>query len=177
MKQVEQAEKSLSGLFKDFPPLSKDARESIVKIMPVLALVFGVLQIIAGYYVWRLANLADRIADAVNSYAAFYTVPTTHISAFDRTVIYLGAVVLVIEGIIGLMAYKELSKRSARGWDLLFLAALLNVAYAVVAIFIQGRGFGSFIMSLVGSAIGFYLLFQIKSAYGKSAAHDQPVVK
>lgn len=165
MKQLEQAEKSLNGVFKDLPPLPPNAKESIVKVMPWLALIFGALQIIAALFVWRLANYVDRAADIVNTYAAYYAVPGAHISAFDRSVIYLGAIMLVVEGVIGLLAYKELVARKRRGWDLLFLAALLNVAYAVVSIFINGRGFGSFIISLLGSAVGFYILFQIKDMY------------
>jgi hypothetical protein len=167
MKQVEKAEKSLSGLFKDLPPLSAAGKENIVKVMPWIALIFGVLQVLAGYWVWRLANAADRIADLVNTYSAYYTVPAVHISAFDRTVIYLGAAVLLVSGVIGIMAYKPLTARQRRGWDLMFLAALVNLVYAVLAIFINGRGFGSFIMSLLGTAVGFYLLFQIKASYGK----------
>ena len=170
MKQVEQAEKTLSSLFKDLPPLPAVGKENIVKIMPWIALIFGVLQVLAGYWVWRLANAADRVADLVSTYSAYYTVPATHLGAFDRAVIYVGAVVLLISGVIGIMAYKPLVARLRSGWDLMFLAALINLAYAVLAIFIDGRGFGSFIMSLLGSAVGFYLLFQIKSAYSKKSA-------
>jgi len=173
MKQLEQAEKSLSGLFKDLPSLPKNGKDTLVNIVPWLALVFGVIQVFVAIGVWRLADVVDRAADLVNTYSAFYAVPAAHISTFDRTVIYLGAVVLLIDGVIGIMAYKALAARQRRGWDLLFLAALINVAYAVLSIFINGRGFGSFIMSLIGSAIGFYLLFQIQGAYTKKSSVTQ----
>ena len=75
-------------------------------------------------------------------------------------------VVLVVEGVLFLLAFPKLQKRERKGWDLLFLAALLNVAYSVLTIFIDGRGFGSFLVNLVGSAIAFYLLFQVKSKFG-----------
>lgn len=173
MKQLEQAEKTIGGLFKDLPALPKNSKDAIVNIMPWIALVFGVIQVIVAIGVWRLADVVDRTADLVNTYAAYYTVPAAHISAFDRTVIYLGAIVLLVDGVIGILAYKALAARQRRGWDLMFLAALLNLAYAVIAIFINGRGVGSFIMSLIGSAIGFYLLFQIKEAYTKKSAAAQ----
>lgn len=170
MKQLESAEKSLSGLFKDLPALPKNSKDAIVNFMPWVALIFGIIQIVLAYGVWQLADVVDRAANLVNTYAAYYTVPAAHISAFDRAVIYLGAVVLLVEGVIGIMAYKALAARQRRGWDLLFLAALINVLYAVLSIFISGRGFGSFLMSLIGSAIGFYFLFQIQSAYSKKPA-------
>ena len=171
MKQVTQIENKLEGAFKDFPKIPKSGRDSIVQIMPWIALIFGVLQVLVAWGVWGIARTADRLTDVVNTYAAFYTAERVHLSAFDRSAIYLGALVLLVSVIIGIMAYKPLVAKERRGWDLLFLASLVNVAYSVVAIFINGRGFGSFIMGLIGSAIGFYLLFQIKGAYtAKSAA-------
>lgn len=173
MKQLEQAEKTIGDLFKSAPVLPKNSKDAIVNVMPWIALIFGVIQIIVAYGVWQLAHVVDRAADLINTYAAYYTVPAAHISAFDRTVIYLGAVVLLIDGVIGIMAYKALAARQRRGWDLMFLAALVNLAYAVISIFINGRGVGSFIMSLLGSAIGFYLLFQIKETYTKKSVTAQ----
>lgn len=169
MKQLEQAEKSLDGLFKDLPPLPKNAKDTIVNVMPWISLVFGILQVLAAYSVWRLADLTNRLADVADFYAASAGVSGTHLSSLDKSVIYLGAVVLAVEGVIGIMAYKALVARQRRGWDLLFLAALINIAYAVISIFINGRGFGDFLLSLIGSALGFYLLFQIKSAYTKKS--------
>jgi hypothetical protein len=167
MKQLEQTEKTLSDLFKGLPALPKNTKSSIVNVMPWIALVFGVLQVIVAVGVWQIA---DRAADFVNTYSAFYAVPAAHISAFDRTVIYLGAIVLLVDGVIGIMAYKALAARERRGWDLMFLAALVNLAYAVLSIFIDGRGFGSFLLSLLGSAVGFYLLFQIQGSYTKKSS-------
>jgi O-antigen/teichoic acid export membrane protein len=66
------------------------------------------------------------------------------------------------------MAVSPLMKRLRRGWDLLFLSALINLVYAVVTIFIDSRGIGSFFLSLLSSAIGFYLLFQVRSKFGGS---------
>jgi hypothetical protein len=68
------------------------------------------------------------------------------------------------------MAYPALVKRERRGWDLLFLGSLLNVLYSVVTIFINGRGMGSFLSGLIGSALAFYLLFQVREKYGRTAA-------
>jgi hypothetical protein len=78
--------------------------------------------------------------------------------------------VLAVEAVILLLAFPKLQKRQRAGWDLLFLGALINVVYAVLQIFTYQRGVGSFIMSLIGSALGFYLLLEVKSKFsGKSA--------
>ena len=169
MKQVQQIEAKLEGVFKDFPKLPKSGKDGLVGIMPWLALIFGVLQIFAAWGVWSLARNVDRLADTVNNYAAFYTAQAVTLSGVDRAFIYLGAIVLLVSGVIGVMAYKPLLSKERRGWDLLFLASFVNLGYSIIAIFINGRGFGSFVISLVGTAIGFYLLFQIKDVYTKKS--------
>ncbi len=170
MKYVKQAEDALGGAFKDLPALPASSKEGLVKALPWIALIFGVLQVVASYGVWKLADYTNRINDIVNTYAAAVGVHGTGISNSDKFIIYVGAIVLLVDGIIGILAYKELAKRSRKGWDLLFLASLVNVVYGVIAVFINDRGVSSLVWSLIGSAIGFYLLFQVREKYGKAKA-------
>ena len=60
-------------------------------------------------------------------------------------------------------------EKKKSGWNLLFYALLINVAYGFVVMFTDYGSVGSFIGSLIGSAIGGYFLFQIRSSYSKSA--------
>jgi hypothetical protein len=176
MEALQKLEKSLEGLFKDLPSLPASAKKSLVSVWPWIALVFGVIQLAVAWGLWRLMDTVQPYIDLTNQLSQYYGVTRVGYSSFDKTVIYLGIAVLVIDGIILLMAYSPLKKLQRRGWDLLFLGSVLNVLYAVVTIFIDGRGFGSFIGGLIGSAIGFYLLFQIKDAYkGKSSVAKPPV--
>lgn len=161
MKVVTKLEKTLAGLYKDAPALPNSSRETLAALWPWLALVFGVLQLAAAWALWRLT----RVVDGVLNYYASYVDVRTGLSGYDKTVIYAGIVVLAIDAGMLLMAVAPLRARQARGWDLLFLGSLLNVLYAFVSLFIEGRGAGSFILSLLGSAVGFYLLFQVKSKF------------
>jgi hypothetical protein len=162
---VKQLETTIGGLFKDLPALPASAKESLVKIWPWLALVFGLLQAFAAYALWQLTRVVDRFSNLANEISLYYTGETVGLSAFDKSVIYIGILVLLVDAVILLMAFPELQKRTRRGWDLLFLGSLINLGYAIVSIFIDGRGMGTFISSLIGSAIGFYLLFQIRDHY------------
>jgi hypothetical protein len=162
MGVVKKIESKLAEVFKGTPNLSDSSRETLVGAWPWIALVFGVLQLLAAWALWNLL----RFADTVVNYSSFYVEYPSTVSSSDRVIIYLGIVVLLVDAAILLMAYPELKKRVRRGWDLLFLGALINLAYSVLSLFIHGRGFGSFIFSLVGSAIGFYLLFQVRGKYG-----------
>lgn len=167
---MRELENKLAELYKGAPALPKKAKDVIVEYLPYVVLVLGVLQIVAAFALWRLADAAERFSDFANSLSAYYGGPAVGLSAFDKTVIYVGVVLLAVEAVLMLMAFSPLQKRARRGWDLLFLVSLLQIAYAVVLIFVDGRGVGSFIMSLIGAAIGFYFLFQIRDYYRAKSA-------
>ena len=172
MELVRKIEDKMSDWFKGLPPLPEGGREGLAKAFPWIALVFGILQLIAAWGLWNLTRTVDVLNTYVNTYyQATGTAANVGISSTDKVVIYVGLIVLAVDAVILLMAFSPLSKRDRRGWDLLFLSALINLVYAVVSIFINGRGFVSFIFSLLGSALGFYLLFQVKSKYGGAARH------
>lgn len=165
MGTVKSLETKLEGVFKGLPPLSASAKESLAKAWPWLALIFGVLQLAAAWALWGLIRASDVLIDYANEFS-YYTGQRLGYSSMDKTMVYLGVIVLVVDAVILLMAYPALAKRQRKGWDLLFLGALLNVVYSVLTIFIDGRGMGSFIFSLLGSAVGFYLLFQVREKFG-----------
>jgi hypothetical protein len=161
MELVKKAETVVGGWYKNAPKLSNGTKETLVKIWPWLALVFGVIQLFAALALWRLVH-------AVNSVITVYgTVIKTGagISGTDKLFIAIGIIALLVDAVILLMAYPKLAKRQKAGWDLIFLGALLNVAYSVVNLLISGRGISGFLSSLIGSAIGFYLIFQVREKF------------
>lgn len=173
MAALSQLEKSLEGVFKSAPKLPESGKKTLVEWFPWLALIFGVLQLLAAYWLWKLTRVVDVVNDLVNSLSRYYTDTSVGLSSSDKTLIYIGVVVLVIDAVIFLMAYPGLKARAKRGWDMLFLGAVINVAYSVLAIFINGRGIGSFLLGLLGSVVTFWLLFQIRSSYTGTAASAQ----
>lgn len=173
MKIISQVEEKLSGLFKDLPKLPESSKESLVQIWPWLALIGGLVQLWAAWALKELTDVTNSYVDFANSISQAYLGKTVGLSGMDKTVIYAGIIILAVDAVILLMAFSPLKTRLRKGWDLLFLASLLNAGYGVVSIFMHGRGFGSFIGSLVGSAIGLYLLFQVKDKY-KTTSDAKP---
>jgi VanZ family protein len=165
MTYLKKLEISLAKAFSGLPNISESGRESVAKVLPVLAVIFGVFQLAASYWVFKLARVAEQVDNLLRSYSVLNG-GNVGLSSTDKTLIYLGAIVLLADAVILLMAYSGLAARKKRGWDLLFLAGLVNVAYSVVSLFISGRGFGSFLFGMIGSAIGFWLLFQVRSRFG-----------
>lgn len=71
----------------------------------------------------------------------------------------LATLVLLVQLVLEVMALPGLFARKMSGWTLLFYSEVVSVAYGVLS--------GSFISSLIGALIGFYILFQIKALYTK----------
>lgn len=170
MAVLKTTENQLAGLFKGVPNLSDSSRETLAKVWPWVALIFGILQLLAAWSLWRFMDNFNQAADYVNSLSIYLSGDSVALSGTDKAIVYLGLITLVVDAVLLLMAYSPLKARQRRGWDLLFLASLLNVAYAVVALFMRGHGLGSFLFSLLGSAVGFYLLFQVRDKFSKVTA-------
>ncbi len=156
MSSLKTIEDKLAELFKNAPSMSENGKDTLVKVWPWIALIFGALQVLAAWGLWELTRFTSDL---------LITGLTAAPSGIDKTFIYLGIIVLLIDGVILLMAFSPLSRHERRGWDLLFAGALLNLAYSVISIFINERGVPSFIFSLIASAIAFYLLFQVRDKY------------
>lgn len=164
MKELQKVENGLGKLFESAPKISESGRESIVKALPVLALVFGALQLVAAYWLSKLARAVEALDNLARSFGAITGVSYGP-SGADKFMIYVGVALLVVDAVLLLLAYSGLAKRKKRGWDLLFLGALVNVAYGVLSLFITGRGFGTLVFSVIGSALTMWILFQVRGKY------------
>lgn len=161
-------EKSLDNIFvKELPGLPKNVIEFIVKYLPYINLFLGVLTLLAALSLWQWAHVANSLIDYANSVSKAYggsTISTSRMSF----VLWLSLITLFVEAAIYIIAFAPTKMRKKSGWDLLFYALLINVVYGVLMIF--GRGIGDLFMSILGTAIGLYFLFQIRSSY-----HESPV--
>jgi hypothetical protein len=175
VQQVKKAEEVLADVFKGLPNLSDSTREALAKFWPWLALIGGVAQLIAAWALWGVIHLTVVISDYSAGYYQSVTGRHIGISSFDKTMLYLGILVLVVDAVILLMAYPKLKVRARAGWDLLFLGALVNVVYSVLSLLLHDRGFVNFLSGLAGSFVGFYLLFQVRGKFG--AGHAPVVAK
>lgn len=165
MELVHKAEKALEQPFGALPALPKETKKGLASIWPWLALIAGILQLVAAWGLYDWARTWGNAINELNRFAASFGVDTGR-SGFTVWV-WIAIVVLVIDAVILLAAFPKLQKKQKAGWDLLFLAALINLAYGLVSLFIDERGgIGSLFFALLGSAIGFYLLFQVREHFG-----------
>lgn len=176
MKAINDIETKLNEVFvKNAPQLPAEGKKFIVKIAPIATLVIGVLTLLATWNLWSWARRADRFIDYARQLCNTYDTPgcgdiTSHLTVW----VWLSLIFLLAEAILYIAAFKGLNEHRKQGWNYLYYGALLNVVYAVVSLFTDYDKIGHFLGALVGSAIGFYLLFQIREFYlGKKEAHTE----
>ena len=130
---------SLEEVFlKKLPSLPDNIVEIIVKITPWLVLIVGVMSI-------------PGILAVLGVGGIFSVFPLIS----GRTVFVYGIVALV-QLAVELMAVPKLFKKELEGWKLLFWANTLGILTAVL---------NTSVFGLLGVAISYYILYQIKAAY------------
>ncbi len=164
---VNQLEDKLGQAFKGVPDMPENGRKAIVQYMPWIALVVGVLSLWLAWGVWQAATLVNTATSYLNALSNYYGVPSAATTSGWTLWLMLSFVILAAEGVLYLLAFPGLRTRKKAGWDMLFYGALVNLAYAVIALFaFPNDGFARLVGGAVGSAIGFYFLYQIRSYYG-----------
>ena len=175
MAMLTDLENSLEKVFvKSAPKLPEKGKEMLVSWLPWINLVLGILTLWSVYWLWQWANTANNLADFANELSRVYG--SGDVVSRDLTaMVWVGLGVLAVEAVLFIMAFQATRARAKRGWDLMFYALLVNLVYGVLVIFTDYGGVGSFIGYLIGSVIGLWLLFQIRSKYlGKHSAPAEP---
>jgi len=171
MAKSSELESKLNELFVDkAPKLPENGKKALVQWSPWIALIVGILTLLAAVSLWHWAHLANSAINYANqicaTYQGVYGPTDCGISASRLTFwVWLALIVTAVEGVLYLLAFPGLRDRKKQGWNYLYYGALVNVVYAVVSLFTSYNAVGNFIGALIGSAIGFYLLFQIRSHY------------
>lgn len=165
MSFINDAEKSLDDIFvKKAPKLPESAKKFIVQYLPWINLALGILTLWAAWGLWNWAHIANAWVDYANSISRVYG--TGNVVGDRLTIsIWLSLIVLAIEAVLYIAAFPGTKAKKKSGWNLLFYALIVNVAYSVVLLFTAYGGFGNLLGGLIGTTIGLYFLFQIRSSY------------
>jgi hypothetical protein len=174
-------ETALNDVFgKKAPALPKSGKDFLVSYVPYISLIIGLFSVASLWSLWHWAHVANRLIDYANQINRMYG--THQMMASRMTIgIWISLAVLLVEAFLYLAAFGPTKAREKIGWNLLFYATLVNVVYGFILMFTDYSGAGSFIGTLIGSAIGFYFLFQIRDRYlgstSTSAEHKKTKTK
>lgn len=143
-KQSQDFANKIGDIFKSVPHLPKEWVAFLVKIAPVMALIGAVLSLFAGPLMGVLGVLTLLTLN-----------PLLVLSVF------LSAILSVASAVLLFLAYKPLQARAYEGWMYLFWSEVIGAASTLVMILFGRGGIGG----IVGIAIGFYILFEMRSSY------------
>jgi hypothetical protein len=156
MKQLNPLLKVLDENYAKAPALPKKWTDLIVNFAPWLALLAGVLGLIFGV-MGLLASLS--LFGLVAAVAPMGVYGATYGPQYIVAVV-VGALVLLLTGVLSLMAYPSLKARKEKGWNLMFYVLVLGIVSSIVSLNVF-----SIVMSLVVALIEYYVLYQVKSYY------------
>lgn len=165
MAAVQHLENELNKIFVGkAPTLPKGGKKFLVDIAPWAAIVIGVLDLWSAWMLWHWAHTINSLVNYANNLAAVYG-STPVIDHGMTVVLWLAMLVILVDGLLYLFAFPRLRQSQKSGWNLIFYAALLNIAYGFVVMFTSYGSFFSFVWSLIEAAIVLYFLFQIRASY------------
>ncbi len=173
MPVITDLETALNDVFaKKAPALPKSGKDFLVKYVPYISLIIGLFSLASLWSLWHWAHVVNGLIDYANQLNRMYG--TREVMASRMTIgIWISLLVLALEAFLYVAAFGPTKAREKTGWNLLFYAAVINIVYGFILMFTDYSGVGSFIGTLIGSALGFYFLFQIRERYlGKSAVAD-----
>lgn len=130
-------------LVKKAPTLPKSVKDFLVTVAPYFALLGAVLGIPALLAVFGLGAIAT---------------PFVWLAGSRTGIFWLFWAVGVSQVILSAMAVKPLFARRGKGWRLMYYSQLLSLLSSL-----QYINVGSLVMTV----LSFYLLYQVKSSYGK----------
>lgn len=143
-KYLTQIESKLDLYFgKKAPAMPENIKELIVKYSPYLIIAVLVFSLPALLLAFGLTTIAMPFAytNGINSGFSFS----------------ITALVTLLALVLQVMAIPGLLKRTKKSWEFMFYASLVSLLSSVLSL-----NLGSII---IGGAISFYILFQIKSYY------------
>ena len=141
------------------PELPEGAKKLLIEWLPILSVVFGILTLLDTWQLWHWADVANNVCQVygVNECAASN-------SRFSIWV-WLGIIATLVQGILYILARTGLRDRKKQGWNYVYYATLIGVAYAILGLFIDYYPLENLVWTVLISAFGLYLLFQVRSAY------------
>ncbi len=173
MSALRSLEANLDEIFvKNAPPLPSNAKKIIVEYLPYINLVLGILTLLAALGLYNAAHTVNTLIDYTNSLNTAYGSKVT-VSHLTLTV-WLSIIFLIIEAVLYIASFSGTKARRKSGWDLLFYALLVNLVYGIIVLFTDYGGVGHLLGAVIGSAIGFYFLFQIRGSYRASKSKAAP---
>lgn len=153
-EQTRQLVKPLEQYYAKAPSLPANVKDFIVMVAPWVSVILGVLSVLA--FAFALLGLG-----ALRTLSPLYSAAGVSLTGAGLITAVLG----LISGVLMLLAFRPLQRRSIRGWNLLFWVLVVGLVSTVATSSILYFSVVGLIWAVVWFLIELYFLFQVKSYY------------
>ncbi|MEI7917925.1 MAG: hypothetical protein WCH58_00920 [Candidatus Saccharibacteria bacterium] len=161
MESIKKLEDQIEKILKPLPHLPADARKWLGTNIWWLTIIGVVIDGFALLSIYNAATVLDKFA---NFYSA---IGVSNVSGWTAPLVSSLAL-LAVTAVLMAMAISPLKESKKKGWDLLFLAAIVGVLSSVVSAVLNFSA-GGIVSSLIGAAfsaaVSAYFLFEIRSQF------------
>lgn len=157
--------KKIEKYFKDLPHLPKNLTEALVNFSPVLAIIGAVLSAIAGLMSLKFAVFGPMGSEFLRAVGVDY-------SGLRLSSLVM-AVYQALSAVLLYLAYKPLKSRKLIGWIYTFWLVVLGIVFQVVSLFLGHFNTSSVLGIVIGMAISFYMLFELKPFFSRKGMSQE----
>lgn len=161
MEATKPLESKIAEMHKGLPHLPLGFRAWLTENIWWLAIIGLVLTLIGVLTSLQALSTLNMYSGLAASYGVVY--------AQSQTVIWVTIAGLIVEAVLLGMAISPLKAKLEKGWRLLFILSLLSIVVSVLSVVLGGGYYASSLVGLViGTAISWYLLFEIRDGFVKA---------
>ena len=173
MDQVHQFEKTAASWYKNVPHLPKEFTKWLADNLWWLVIIGVVITVLGLFALVPIALIALGLSSGI---AVTYGIYDTNLGvAWIGIVISLASLVVVT--VLEAMAINPLKLKAKMGWTLLFIVALVNLAFSILSNIATINLIG-IVFALLWAAVHGYFLFEIRSYFGAHVKADhKPAAK
>lgn len=158
MESLRKLETTVAEWYETIPHLPKASQRWIAQNVWWIVLVGVILSGIGIFWTLTLAVSAGALL------TIFGGVIGAAIGGFAVIAVLVSLAVTIVNTVIAALAITPLKALRYKGWSLLFLTSVINVA-SLVLVFILSFNLGALIWGLLVTAIGLYFLFEVRSLF------------
>lgn len=162
MESLHKLETTIAGWYSGLPHLPKNVQKWIGENIWWIVLIIFILSVLSIFsLIAGIAALATLSGATYGAYGAYAAQANAGMALTAAWVALAGMIVTTV--ILGL-AISPLKAGKKKGWDLIFLSDLAYLVITVAGMLVSFN-FGGIIGTVIGTAIGFYFLFEIRGHY------------
>ena len=166
METVHSLEKTIGAWYKDVPHLPKGLTTWLVNNAWWIVVIGVVLSVFSLFVVIPSVLFVLGLSTGVSGMLG-YALVNADLGAANWIIMFIGIVSLIIVTILEAMAINPLKSKLKKGWELLFVATLVNFAFSILQGLVAVDIVGIFFTAL-WSAVGIYVLFEVRSGFVQS---------